>query len=293
MTTAITRSIDYITNNELALRAEVPEGTDFGRLKRTVQALLLQADRDKSKLSNCTPASIVHAVLRVVHLGLDMDNKEAHIVTYGREATVMIDYRGLLVMARRGGVLKVEVDIVRDGDDIDYHRGSDPGETWLRHHPLPFNSAPIVGAYALFHLEGGTVEFEAMSKDEVDVARSKAAKGSGAWKDFYGEMAKKVVLRRGLKRLPMRPDDQKAIAEDTKRHVVYDVTPDGGSNARLNAQFMGPAEVGGKSDSHASNGSSPLDGGGTDGTDGETIDMETGEIDPDMSAAPYVPGVEG
>lgn len=227
MTTAIARTMNWLDANLETLQAEAPEGYDISRAKRTLAHLLKQSEKSGAKLHECSPSSLVQACMYLVHLGLDADMKEAHVIARrngrGYEADVMIDYRGLLIMAKRSGeVMGVSVDVVRKGDSIDYKRGTALADSYLKHEPIPFNDGDIVGSFAIFRLRNGLVEFEAMSKAQIDNVRKKAAGGSGAWRDFYEEMAKKVVLRRGLKRLELRPDDKRALIQDDRTWFAYE-----------------------------------------------------------------------
>jgi recombination protein RecT len=54
-----------------------------------------------------------------------------------------------------------------------------------------------------------------MTKAEVEAIRKCSKAGnSGAWKDFYNEMAKKTAFKRLSKWLPLSPEVRDAIAKD-------------------------------------------------------------------------------
>ena len=68
-------------------------------------------------------------------------------------------------------------------------------------------------------LKGGMTQFEVMSKADVDAIRSVSkSKDNGPWVTNYPEMARKTVLRRLVKYLPMaielpQEDDFESIKE--------------------------------------------------------------------------------
>ena len=64
-------------------------------------------------------------------------------------------------------------------------------------------------------LKDGGHAIEVMSYDEIEAvrSRSKAAK-SGPWVTDWEEMARKTVVRRGSKYLPLSIESQRAIAQD-------------------------------------------------------------------------------
>ena len=170
--------------------------------------------RRTPKLAECTPASFLGALMTCAQLGLEPGPLgHAYLVPYGNEVTFIAGYRGLVDLARRSGqVSSVQARVVRQGDQFDYAFGLEPK---LEHKPTADADKPVTHAYAVIRLKDGGVDFDVMTKAEIEAvrARSRAAK-SGPWVTDWAEMAKKTVLRRLLKTAPMSVEYQQAVAND-------------------------------------------------------------------------------
>ncbi|MFW6010840.1 MAG: recombinase RecT [Gemmatimonadota bacterium] len=67
--------------------------------------------------------------------------------------------------------------------------------------------------YVIFDLPSGLTRFHWMSRQEVDeVKASSRASSSGPWVDWYGQMAIKTCIKRGLKTLPSDPTASNRLA---------------------------------------------------------------------------------
>src|SRR5690554_309488 len=180
------------------------------RLARVVMTVLRQTPR----LGQCTPESFLGALMTCAQLGLEPGPLgHAYLVPYGREVTFVPGYRGLVELARRSGqVQSVQARIVRDGDEFDYEFGLEPK---LRHRPTADADKPVTHAYAVLRLKDGGVDFDVMTRAEIDAIRKRSrAANNGPWVTDYAEMAKKTVLRRLLKTAPMSVEYQQAVAND-------------------------------------------------------------------------------
>lgn len=201
------------------------------------QATVLRTMLGSPKLMACTQASVVVALQSAAELGLEPSGLlgSAYLVPYKKrrqvdgqwqtvnEAQLIPGYRGLIDLARRSGeVLKVEARTVRQRDtfSIDYGRAQP-----LQHVPFIADPAappedrdpgPYVGAYMRAMLKGDPVpQVEWMSTDEIEAIRlrSKAA-DDGPWVTDWSEMARKTVVRRGAKYLPLTTEFRTALELD-------------------------------------------------------------------------------
>jgi len=73
-------------------------------------------------------------------------------------------------------------------------------------------------------LKDGGIQWEIMTKDDVDRIRSRAkASGSGPWSTDYEAMALKTVIRKTLKMCPMSTEDsqllRRAVVADEQREI--------------------------------------------------------------------------
>ncbi len=164
------------------------------------------------KLAECTPQSLLGALLTCTQLGLEPDDAggRAYLIPYGTTCTLIIGYKGLMDLARRSGdIVGLEARVVYDGDDFDYCYGSEPS---LTHKPKvgALKKTPVA-VYAVARLKSGDPQFEVMDISEVNAIRDRAKSQSGPWKTDYTEMARKTVMRRLCKYLPSSPELSQAV----------------------------------------------------------------------------------
>lgn len=188
------------------------------------------------KLLECSPESLLAGVMSAAQLGLTVDGVtgDAYLVPYKSTAVLIPGYRGLMRMARNSGkVAKIEARCVYEGDEFMIEYGSHPR---LVHKPDPWGDreqGSIVGVYAvatLLDVNGQTYEqFEAMSVEEVEKVRARSmAAQKGPWVSDWAEMAKKTVVRRLAKYLPLDTEEQRALnVEEQLEAGVYQPDTEG------------------------------------------------------------------
>lgn len=176
--------------------------------------------RDLQRIAQSNPTSLIAAVKKLADWGLELDGDEAIILPYGDEAVPQAMYRGLIRRAiEAGAVSHVVADLIKEGDDIEIVSGTDGRK--LIHRPkfnLKGGKRAIIGAYALVTLPNGTIDFELFESDDIEKVKGAAlrmakrrkadADLSPAWKMFEGEMIKKSILRRALKRFRGKRDTE-------------------------------------------------------------------------------------
>lgn len=198
--------------------------TRLARDASGVDRLLKQAEICLFKnpaLGKCNPATIVLAVSQAAELGLDLTSGlgTCYLVPYQNVCQLIIGYRGLIELARRSGnISTIEARVVRQDDDFAYTFGT---ETHIRHVPNLDSNSPMTHVYAVAILSDGGKQVEVMTRKQVDAV----AKGSPVWKQHYEEMARKTVVRRLAKYLPLSPDLMKAAEwEDEYEATVTEHT---------------------------------------------------------------------
>ena len=67
-------------------------------------------------LMNCTPESLLQAMMLCSQAGLEPDGRLAHLIPYGNVVTVIFDYKGLVTLALRNGAKAVYGDKVCETD---------------------------------------------------------------------------------------------------------------------------------------------------------------------------------
>ena len=181
--------------------------------------VFLTACTTTPKLLECDIKSLMKAVLEASSLGLLPDGVLGHgyILPYGKSAKFIPGFRGLMDMARRSGAItRIDARVVYENDEFEFEYGLEPK---LRHVPaqmLGLEPGKFVAVYAVAKFaETGETVFEVMYKDDVEAIRRRSpASGSGPWVTDYIEMARKTIIRRLMKYLPLSPDQQAAVAAD-------------------------------------------------------------------------------
>jgi recombination protein RecT len=163
-------------------------------------------------LAKCTPMSLLNSFMTASQLGLEIGGVlgEAYLVPYKEEATFILGYRGMINLARRSGqIICVESQVVREGDRFEFEYGL---EMKFSHKPAGNSSAQVTHVWALARFKDGGHQLDVMTKAEVDAIRARSRAGnSGPWVTDYAEMAKKTVVRRLCKYLPLSPEMADAI----------------------------------------------------------------------------------
>jgi recombination protein RecT len=183
-------------------------------------ALAVGEFRRNPQLNECSPASLISAIVDAGRLGLEVDHHlgRAYIVPRrdrqrGMEATLVVGYKGLLDLAYRSGmVIAIDTAAVYEGDKFYWVLGTNPE---LKHRPQGTDrgQAKLTHAYAVARLTTGGAIFEVMDRSEIEAIRTRSRSGSsGPWSTDYSEMARKTALRRLCKRLPMSVDMRDAGA---------------------------------------------------------------------------------
>jgi recombination protein RecT len=183
------------------------------------------------KLLDCEPISLIGAVIQSSQLGLEPDGVlgHAYLIPYGTKVQFQCGYKGLLDLARRSGALStVEARAVYEGDEFAYAYGLHP-----RLHHVPTTSpgaGPLTFAYAIVRLTNGGVQWDVMSRAQLDAHRARYSRATGddsPWQTAFDEMAKKTILKRALKLCPASIELQRAIAHDdaVDSGAAPDLTP--------------------------------------------------------------------
>ena len=175
-------------------------------------------------LKECEPHSTLKCVFEAAQLGLSPGLLQ-HVFLIPRRqntgkflCTLVIGYRGMLELIYRSGlVIEIAPREVYENDDFLWEEGQTP-----RCEHIPCQNADrgdLRGVYVRTRLKGVATPhpFLYMQKWEIDEIKAKSPssrhKGS-PWQTHYVEMAKKTVIRRLFKSLPLTPNLSKAIVVD-------------------------------------------------------------------------------
>ena len=171
--------------------------------------------------------SFLGAVLQCAQLGIEPGSAlgHAYLIPYGNTCNLIIGYRGMIDLARRSGqIVSLHAYCVHAKDDFHYELGLHPD---IHHVPsAEADRGPVTYVYAVAQLQGGGVQFEVMSRAEVEAIRSSSKAGrSGPWVSHWDEMAKKTVIRRLFKLLPVSIEIARAVETDEKTDRGESIDP--------------------------------------------------------------------
>ena len=166
------------------------------------------------KLYDCTRESVFQCMLNCAAFGVELNGRDAHLIPYGKEATLIIDYKGYVRLVMNTGLVSnIHADVVRENDGFEYDLGE------VKRHVIDFRKprGEIYAVYCIVTMKDGTKKAEVMSKDDVEAVRRRSRSGtSGPWVSDWGEMAKKTCFRRLQKWLPLSPEIQEKLDKDMR-----------------------------------------------------------------------------
>lgn len=190
--------------------------------------IMLTELRRVPKLAECGKDSLLGALMMCSQLGLEPGNGLGHAYllpfdrrakvggqwqTVGTDCQLIIGYRGMIDLARRSGqIVSLAARSVHKNDHFVYRLGLD--ET-IEHIPAEGERGELTHVYAVARLKDGGVQFEVMSRHDVEKVRLQSkAKDNGPWQTHFDEMAKKTAIRRLFKYLPVSIEMQRAVTLD-------------------------------------------------------------------------------
>lgn len=191
---------ESLTDKLITVENALPK--DFNR-ERFVQNCLAVLNENQD-LTRVNPAELQAGLLKGAYLGLDFFKKECYLIKYGSKIAFQTDYKGETKFVKRYAIRPIHeiyAKIVREGDF--FEEKITDGHPSIDFRPKPFNTAEIVGAFAVALYRDGGMEYEVMTKNDINSVRANYSKmsNSGAWKNSWDEMAKKTVLRRLCKHI--------------------------------------------------------------------------------------------
>lgn len=178
----------------------------------------LQHINKNPTLNKATTESKLEAVMNIAQVGLTLNPvlKLAYLVPRseynGKEwvtkACLEPSYQGLCkLVTDTGSAKQIYAQLVYNGDDFEITLGTSPEVI----HKPKFKSKEIIGVYMVAVLNDGLKHVEFMDLEDLNDIRGrsesyKAYKAnkikSCVWASDFGEMARKTVIRRGVKYLP-------------------------------------------------------------------------------------------
>jgi recombination protein RecT len=213
----------------------LPKHVTADRLAR----IALTEVRKVPKLAQCDQTSFLGAIMQCCALGLEPGGALGHcyLIPFENrrqnrtEVQFIVGYRGMIDLARRSGqILSIEARTVHEKDHFEVELGLD---SKIVHRPdwNLANRGALTFVYAVAKLKDGGVQFDVMSRAEIEAIRDKsqgytmakryAREGviNSPWATNFEEMAKKTVIRRLFKYLPVSIEIQRAVGLDEQAEL--------------------------------------------------------------------------
>jgi recombination protein RecT len=213
MTSTALKPIDAvrsdITKMSPQFKAALPSHVNAEKFQR----VLVTAVQQTPALLDCDRGSLYGAAMRAAQDGLLPDGREGAIVTFSGKAQWMPMVAGIMKKVRNSGEISTwSVQVVKANDNFDYQLGDDEK---IIHKPALRDRGETIGAYSIVTMKDGEKSREFMDVDQIKSIqmRSRSA-NAGPWKTDWDEMAKKTVVRRHSKRLPMSTDLDELLRQD-------------------------------------------------------------------------------
>lgn len=231
------------------------------------QRTIMTAAQSNPDLLRADRGSFITSCMKAAQDGLLPDGREAAIVTFttrkkdaqGQWSSVVLAQYMPMVFGLRKKILQSgEISTITTG--VVYKREYEEGyfiyeegtDAMLRHKPMldladaDATDDMIVAAYSIAVMKDGSKSFEVMSRAKINKVRQSSQTGAlgkttrdgkpippkGPWVDWFDEMARKTVMRRHSKTLPMSGDildveaHDEALAARSATGVLEAVEPD-------------------------------------------------------------------
>jgi recombination protein RecT len=211
--TAIATLRDLLERAKPKIAEVIPKHLSVDRLTR----IAIAACSKEPKLLQCKPMSVLNAVMQAAQLGLEPGGPlgDGYLVPYKDECTFIPGYRGLISLARRSGqIVSIEAHVVYVKDRFKCRFGID---SMLEHEPdWSEDPGKMMAAYAVAKLRDGGVQVEVMTLAQIEKIRqrspaSRSDRSPWSNPDDYFEMARKTVVRRLCKYLPLSVEMKTAL----------------------------------------------------------------------------------
>lgn len=185
--------------------------------KAYVESIIIAVSANEN-LQKCSPKSIMVSAMRAASLKLSVDPilKQAHLVPMGNEATLIVDYHGLVQLSVNTGYYEIAPNVfeVYEGENVKLDRFS--GRITIEGNRA---GDKVIGWCGYFKAKNGTERWLYWTNEEIDVHGKKYSKAfnspKSGWNTDREKMRRKTVLRNLVSRWGnFSPQVQNVIMQD-------------------------------------------------------------------------------
>lgn len=238
MSAVVERGSTNLSTELSALKPEIEKVLPAHVTPDKFMRVVMTAISQSPELYHADRRSLLTSAVKAAQDGLLPDGRDAAFVIFNSKEKVTEGNRqverwvkkvqympmvaGILKKVRNSGeLLSIVANVVFERDEFRYWV-DDAGEH-VTHEPnvLADDRGRLIAVYAIAKTKTGGVYVEVMSRGQIEQVREVSkSKDSGPWKSWYDEMARKTVIRRLSKRLPMSTDLESVIRRDDE---LYDL----------------------------------------------------------------------
>lgn len=228
MSTALTVQEDnqiknLLKNNIQAIKSVLPKHLTPERAMRIAYTSLVK----NPMLARCSQVSLMNAIIESSMLGLELGGPlgQASLIPFkngktgGYEATLVVEYKGMITLANNtGNVKEISAHPVFEKDEFRFNYGLNPDLYHIPSHSV--DPGKLINAYAIIKYINGGVDFEVVGEKTAMEAKDRSAakfKKDSPWNKKEDEPAMwvKTAIRRLMNRVPKSADiRQKMDAEE-------------------------------------------------------------------------------
>tara|TARA_A200000113_G_scaffold196166_2_gene187065 strand:- start:3121 stop:4077 length:957 start_codon:yes stop_codon:yes gene_type:complete len=198
------------TMNRLTMALGFDAGDEKGVNKARSYAATVLAEIEKTAgdpkkdLTGCSPTSIGQCMVDAASFGVKIDGRQhAHLVKYGRNATLQIGYRGYLAKIKEHYPdADFVVECIFKGDEVSIeHKDGNQEYTFKKASAFNENKDDFEGVlFVVTYTDNGRLvrKVNTVTKSRIERAR-KAAKQDFIWSSDYFEKAKAAAIKASCK----------------------------------------------------------------------------------------------
>lgn len=194
----------------------MPAHVDRNAMVARFAEFALQCKKNPA-LENCSPESVVDALVQSARLGVLPDGKFAAIVPRKVNGTTIACFdpmfRGLMLAVRnsleksKNPIVDWYAEVVLRDEDFEEGGGT---ARFIKHTKKRNgdrrSEKEVELAYSVVVYKDGTTNYHVCTEADIKRARASSTAKTGPWSTDFGEMAKKTAIKAHCKMLPLDPD---------------------------------------------------------------------------------------
>ncbi len=194
--------LEVLLGSDKVLPALTAAATKYMDPKQ-IGPLFASAAIKEPKILNCTVTSIIDCALFCSRYGLGPGDRGVYLVPFKTTLTTIIDYKGLIQLAFRTGMVEaMNAEVIHENDRYEVAYGT---ERRLIHTPKIGDRGKPIAAYATCTLTNGATAFRLLDEDEIMRHKPKKVSSDSPWILHPLSMWMKTAVHALAKWIPLTP----------------------------------------------------------------------------------------